>query len=71
MLITARHKAFEGFFDERQRRLFAAAEVKVLGHGGVKYVAQRIGVARGSILAGIKELNAGPPVAAESTRRIR
>ena len=70
-LITARYKALEGFCDERQRRLFAAAEAKVLGHGGVKRVAQATGVARGSILAGIKELNAGPPEAGESTRRIR
>ena len=55
-LITARYKALEGILDERQRRLYAAAEAKVLGHGGAKRVWNATGVARGSILAGLKEL---------------
>lgn len=55
-LITARYKALEGVLDERQRRLYAAAEAKVLGHGGAKRVWNATGVARGSILAGLKEL---------------
>ena len=55
-LITARHQALEGILDERQRRLHAAVEAKVLGHGGVKRVSEATGVARGSILAGLKEL---------------
>ena len=42
--------------DERHRRLHAAVEAKVLGHGGVKRVSEATGVARRSILAGIKEL---------------
>jgi hypothetical protein len=70
-LITARYKAPEGFCDERQRRLFAAAEAKVLGHGGVKRVAKATGVARGSIFAGIKELNSAPPLDVDRTRRVR
>ena len=55
-LITARYKALVGVLDERQRRLYAAAEAKVLGHGGAKRVWTATGVARGSILAGLKEL---------------
>lgn len=55
-LITARYKALEGVLDERQRRLYAAAEAKVLGHGGARRVWTATGVARGSILAGLKEL---------------
>ncbi len=70
-LITARYKALEGFCDERQRRLFAAAEAKVLGHGGVKCVAKATGVARGSIFAGIKELNSALPLDVDRTRRVR
>lgn len=70
-MITARYKAPEGFCDERQRRLFAAAEAKVLGHGGVKRVAKATGVARGSIFAGIKELNSAPPLDVDRTRRVR
>ena len=55
--IAARHKAIEGFLDERQRRLHAAVEARALGYGGVKRVSDATGVARGSILAGIKELD--------------
>lgn len=43
-LITARYKALEGVLDERQRRLYAAAEAKVLGHGGAKRVWHATGV---------------------------
>ena len=31
--ISARHKALEAVLNERQRRLHAAVEAKVLGHG--------------------------------------
>ena len=55
-LITARYKALEGVRDERQRRLYAAAEAKVLGYGGAKRVWHATGVARRSILNGLKEL---------------
>ena len=70
-LILARHQAIEGFLDERQRRLHAAVEAKVLGHGGVKRVSQATGVARGSILAGIKELKSPQRPLPEEPRRIR
>ncbi len=69
-LITARHEALKGILDERQRRLHAAVEAKVLGHGGVKRVSQATGVARGSILAGLKELASPQPVVDEP-RRVR
>ena len=71
-LIAARHNAMVGFLDERQRRLHAAVEAKALGHGGVKRVSAATGVARGSILAGIKELDQperGPAVAERRVRR--
>ncbi len=42
-LITARHQAIEGILDERQRRLHAAVEAKVLGHGDVKRVSEARG----------------------------
>jgi len=34
-LIAARFNALSGVLDESQRRLYAAVEVKVLGHSGV------------------------------------
>jgi len=71
-LITARYKILEGVLNERQRRLYAAAEASVLGHGGVKRVWKATGVARGSILVGLKELKAGAvPKPANEPRRVR
>ncbi len=43
-------------FDERMRRLYAASEAKVLGHGGITLVQKATGVARNSIKLGLKEL---------------
>ena len=70
-MIAARHQALEGILDERQRRLHAAVEAKLLGHGGVKRVSQATGVARGSILAGIKELESPQRVLPDGPRRVR
>ena len=70
-LITTRYRLLEGLFDERLRRLYAAAEAKALGHGGVKRVHEATQVARGSILAGIKELEMGAHALAGGKHRIR
>ena len=70
-LIAARHRQLEGILDERQRRLHAAVEARVLGHGGVKRVSEATGVARGSILAGIKELELPRAELADGPRRVR
>lgn len=70
-LIKARYIALESVLDERQRRLYAAVEAKVLGHGGVKRVHEATGVARGSILAGLKELGQGIEALAGEPRRVR
>lgn len=69
-LIAARYKALEGVLDERQRRLYASVEAKVLGRGGVKRVHHATGIARVTILAGIKELESGL-VAGAATERMR
>ena len=42
--------------DERQRRALAGAEAKVIGRGGVSQVAAATGLARGTIVAGMQEL---------------
>jgi transposase len=70
-LINARYIALKGVLDEQQRRLYAAVEAKVLGHGGVKRVHEATGIARGSILAGLKELEQGIPTLTGEARRIR
>ena len=69
--IKSRYAALEGILDEHQRRLYAAVEAKLLGHGGVKRVHEATGVARGSILAGMRELEQGISPDMEKKRRIR
>ncbi len=54
--IAQRYNLIKWALDERLRRLFAAAEAKVLGHGGISAVAECTGVSRRSIHAGLKEL---------------
>ena len=54
--IRERFQNLEWVFDERLRRLYAAAEAKVLGHGGITLVQKATGVARNSIKLGLKEL---------------
>ena len=70
-LIGARYQALAAILNERQRRLYAAVEAKVLGHGGVKRVWEATGVARCSILAGLKELRGGSPGLDKEPERIR
>jgi hypothetical protein len=45
--------------DERRRRLWAAAEAKAVGYGGVSLVARVTGLTRPTIHAGLKELASG------------
>jgi transposase len=67
-LIKQRFASLEPFLDERLRRLYAAAEAKALGYGGVSAVARATGVSRGAIASGLQEL--GEPAVA-GVRRIR
>ncbi len=55
--IRARYNNLEWALDEKLRRLFAANEAKVFGHGGITLVQKATGVARNSIKQGIKELS--------------
>jgi hypothetical protein len=47
--------------NERQRRLWAAAEAQQLGYGGVSRVARATGLSRPTIHAGLAELRGGLP----------
>ena len=66
--IKQRFTSLEPFLDERLRRLYAAAEAKALGYGGVSTVARATGVSRRVIGIGLKELD--DPVAS-SVKQIR
>ncbi len=56
--------------NERQRRLLLAAEARLLGHGGVRAVAQVAGVSESTVREGVFELEAGQdPFPAGRARR--
>lgn len=57
-LIGERWAVMKDALDERQRRLLAAAEAKVLGHGGVSAVSVATGVSRTTIMVGLGEIEA-------------
>ena len=70
--IRARYVNIEWALNERLRRLFAANEAKVYGHGGITLVQKATGVARNSIKQGLKELsNKEEGVVTSSPTRIR
>jgi len=54
--IAEKYEALRGVMDEQMRRLWAAAEARALGYGGVSVVARAIGLTRPTIMAGMKEL---------------
>ena len=56
--IRLRYEALRASLDERGRRLFAAAEARAAGVGGVSAVARTTDVARSTIDRGLKELDA-------------
>jgi hypothetical protein len=47
--------------DERQRRLWAAAEAQAIGYGGISRVAAATGISRKTFCTGIRELQAQEP----------
>lgn len=57
-LIGQRWDVMRGVLDERQSRLLAAAEAKVLGRGGVSRVSVATGVSRTTIMVGLSEIEA-------------
>jgi hypothetical protein len=58
--IEEKYNALRELFDERTRRLWAAAEARSLPYGGMSVVASVTGLSRTTILAGIKELRGKP-----------
>jgi len=70
---AAIRQRFEGLastLDERQRRLWAAAEATTWGYGGVSLVSRSTGISRRAIHVGLHELQADP-TAAVATKRVR
>ena len=59
--LETRNAAILPRLDERQRRLFAAAEARAAGHGGIAAVSRITQIAASTIGRGLKELDS-PPV---------
>jgi transposase len=57
--IGERFRALAGELDERQRRLWAAAEARSAGRGGIAATARATGMAEDTIRKGIRELESG------------
>jgi hypothetical protein len=57
--IGERFRALAGELDERQRRLWAAAEARSAGRGGIAATARATGMAEDTIRKGISELESG------------
>ena len=63
--VKQRYAALGPRLDERRRRLMVAAEAVTLGPRGVAAVARATGVARTTIMRGVKELQEPEPIADE------
>jgi transposase len=57
--IGERFRALAGELDERQRRLWAAAEARSAGRGGIAATARATGMAEDTIRKGVRELESG------------
>lgn len=71
--IETKYHALSSRLDEADLRVWAAAEARSLGRGGVSLVAKAIGMSRTTIHAGIKELASAipPPHSADGRVRVR
>src|ERR1039457_6824799 len=57
--LALRFEVLSPHLNERQRRLLLAAEARLLGHGGVRAVAQVAGVSETTVRRGVFELEEG------------
>lgn len=70
--IRARYVNIEWALNEKLRRLFAANEAKIVGHGGITLAQKATGVALNSIKQGLKELsNKESGINSSTSARIR
>lgn len=58
-LVRQKFEALRPLMDERMRRVWAGAEAIALGHGGIAVVAEATGMARNTVVAGIREQRQG------------
>lgn len=67
--VRGKYRSLAPVFDERQRRLWAASEARGLGRGGLALVVQATGLAKTTVLRGIRELASGRKTPSQRVRR--
>jgi Rhodopirellula transposase DDE domain len=67
--IRKRFRALSPHLDERGRRMFAAAEAKAAGYGGIAAVFRATGIAPSTIGRGLRELASGSGAPLDQVRR--
>ncbi len=67
--IGERFRAIAGTLDERQRRIWAAAEARSHGRGGITAVARASGLAENTIRKGLRELDCPQQLPAGRVRK--
>ena len=64
--LRARHALLSPTLNERQRRFIAAADARLLGHGGIARLSRATGLSRTTLHKGLSELKGA---SAEGRRR--
>jgi len=67
--IRRKYRSLLTVLDERQRRLWAAAEARALGRGGLAAVARATGMAKTTVWRGLRDLESGPSLVSDRVRR--
>lgn len=67
--IKERYTIMSPYLNERQRRLFAASEAKIIGHGGISILSRLTGICRETITIGWKELDSGESIDESQIRK--
>jgi hypothetical protein len=69
-MVKYRIKTMLPLLNERQRRIFLAAEARALGYGGISKISEISGVSRVTITQGVKEIES-ESIVSEDTMRCR
>ena len=67
--LRTKYEALASELDERRRRLWAAAEARAAGYGGITKVVRATGIAESTVLRGLRELASGAEIEAGRVRR--
>lgn len=71
MTMEERIRIMLPLLDERQRRIFLAAEAKTYGRGGISTVSRLSGAAPYTIRQGLKEIDSGEPIERKEKMRLQ